>query len=151
MSGLLRIAALTLTVILSSATCIADDSETLMEIDRQFSAMAQEDIAAAFDHYLAADAQSLGENYFGNERKDIVGWFHANAGQLQMRWWPIGALMAESNDLGYTWGRYIEHQSQDDGSVQEIHGKYLTIWQKDHSGEWKSVIDMGATNPPPEK
>ena len=128
---------------------LANASE-LMEVDRAFNEMAQiHGIAEAFDHYLAKNALNLNGGYDGVTRSEVVADYHRRRDTLKMKWWPIASKIATSGELGYTWGRFIEHTTHDDGSVEEIHGKYITIWQKDEQGQWKSLTDMGAVNPPP--
>ena len=126
------------------------NASELMEVDRGFNEMAQnQGIARAFDHYLAKNALNLNGGYDAVTRSEVVADYHRRRDTLKMKWWPVTSKIATSGELGYTWGRFIEYTTQDDGKVEEIHGKYITVWQKDEQGQWKSLTDMGAINPPP--
>ncbi len=60
-----------------------------------------------------------------------------------LTWVPVGAGIAASGDLGYTYGTY-EFRSQDkDGKPVVNHGKYTTIWKKQKDGSWQVALDMG--------
>jgi ketosteroid isomerase-like protein len=61
-----------------------------------------------------------------------------NDSELKLSWVPLDAVVARSNDLGYTYG--IWELSSRDSSMQ---GTYVTVWKKDESGEWKYVLDSG--------
>ena len=123
----------------------------LMAVDRAFNTMAQtKGIAEAFDHYLAENALNLNGGYEGVSRDEVVSDYQRRRDTLKMKWWPMATEVADSGDLGYAWGRFIEHKTHDNGTVEEIHGKYITIWRKNSAGEWKSQIDMGSLNPPPD-
>lgn len=65
---------------------------------------------------------------------------------VSLLWEPQRAEVAESGELGYTWGLYTLVYSGDDGEdVTEI-GKYLNIWKKQADGMWRVAIDMGNPN-----
>ena len=50
----------------------------------------------------------------------------------------------------YTWGHYEGTQQgckrRNSCNVQS--GRYMTIWRRQPSGEWKVVLDMGGNDPP---
>lgn len=55
-----------------------------------------------------------------------------------LTWRPAKAIIAESGDLGYTYGfwTFVAH-----GDTSK--GTYLTVWKKNTSGEWKYIADTG--------
>lgn len=53
-------------------------------------------------------------------------------------WKPVKAIIAESGELGYTYG-FWTFVAKGDTS----HGTYLTIWKKDANGRWKYIADTG--------
>ena len=122
----------------------------LTAVDTAFNEMAQTvGIPEAFAHYLHKDALNLNGGYDGVPGAEVVAVYKQRRETLQMKWWPITSEIAASSDLGYTWGRFIEHVNHDDGTVEEIRGKYITIWKKNAEGEWKSLTDMGSLDDKP--
>jgi len=55
-----------------------------------------------------------------------------------LTWKPAKAIIAESGELGYTYG-FWTFVAQNDTS----HGKYLTVWKKYANGKWKYIADIG--------
>lgn len=55
-----------------------------------------------------------------------------------LTWKPIKALIAQSGELGYTYGIWTFIASSDTSK-----GTYLTIWKKNNKGEWKYIADTG--------
>lgn len=56
-----------------------------------------------------------------------------------IRWKPLRADVAESGDLGYTWG-VAESGPAKDGPFKP-YGIYVTIWKRQADGKWKFVYD----------
>jgi ketosteroid isomerase-like protein len=70
---------------------------------------------------------SLIESYIGKSDSGIV-----------LTWKPAQAIIAESGELGFTYGFWLS-VSQTDTS----RGTYLTIWKKNENGKWKYIADTG--------
>ena len=64
----------------------------------------------------------------------------ANDSFYFMNWQPKGAAIAESGELGYTYGVYTVALKNKDTL---IHGTYVNIWKKQPDGSWKLVLDSG--------
>jgi ketosteroid isomerase-like protein len=60
-----------------------------------------------------------------------------------LTWTPVGADICAAGDLGYTYGPYEFSSKDKDGKIVVDHGKYTSIWKKQHDGSWKVVLDMG--------
>ena len=71
--------------------------------------------------------QSLIESYKGRSDSNKT-----------LTWKPIKALIAESGELGYTYGIWTFIAANDTAK-----GTYLTIWKKNNKGEWKYIADTG--------
>jgi ketosteroid isomerase-like protein len=67
----------------------------------------------------------------------------------QLTWTPVGADIAASGDLGYTYGTYEFRSKDKDGKPVVDQGKYTSIWKKQKDGSWKVVLDMGNASPAP--
>jgi ketosteroid isomerase-like protein len=52
---------------------------------------------------------------------------------------------AASGDLGFTVGE----ATFDFGQFGTFYSKYLTVWQKQDTGEWRYVADLGNNRPAP--
>ena len=57
---------------------------------------------------------------------------------MVLTWKPAKAIIAESGELGYTYG-FWTFIDQNDISK----GTYLTVWKKDSNGKWKFIADTG--------
>jgi ketosteroid isomerase-like protein len=58
----------------------------------------------------------------------------------QLAFEPIAAGMAQSGDLGYSYGKY---SLQRQGTAPEIErGYYVRVWKRDGQGNWKIAIDV---------
>jgi ketosteroid isomerase-like protein len=64
-------------------------------------------------------------------------------------WVPEGAVVAQSGDLGYTFGSNEIGVNDAKGIRVTTKGKYVTIWRKQPDGSWKVVVDTGNSDAPP--
>ncbi len=55
----------------------------------------------------------------------------------------------QSGHLTYELAGYSLAISQEDGSKKQERGKYVAVWQRQPSGEWRSVVDSFSSNQPP--
>jgi ketosteroid isomerase-like protein len=65
----------------------------------------------------------------------------------QLTWTPEGGQMGPSNDMGFTWGIYAGHSRDSNGQAVLTSGRYITMWKKLVSGEWKVVLDASSNAP----
>jgi ketosteroid isomerase-like protein len=65
-------------------------------------------------------------------------------GPKSLTWEPLYAEIAESGELGYTWGNWKFVQKD-----TTLYGNYFTVWKKHKDGSWKVALDGGNTTPPP--
>lgn len=115
--------------------------EELFEADRKFSSMAEEKgYNKAFIEYAHPDAVLLRENSLPLEGKSAITELFKNADTkgIVFTWEPMAGNIAQSGELGYTYGIY---QIQRD-SINEK-GTYVSIWKKNDKGDWKYVLDSG--------
>ena len=63
-----------------------------------------------------------------------------NDADYTMTWEPRNAVVAQSGELGYTYGVYALRPSVKD---TVIYGTYVSIWKKEKDGTWKFVLDSG--------
>jgi ketosteroid isomerase-like protein len=60
-----------------------------------------------------------------------------------LSWKPKRAIIADSGELGYTYGVASWEQKGADGKITVHHGKYMTVWRRQDDGSWKVVADIG--------
>jgi ketosteroid isomerase-like protein len=83
-----------------------------------------------------ANSLTLGRDVIAQRlAADTSAKLHANV----IRWRPLRADIAESGDLGYTWG-VAESGPAKEGPFKP-YGIYVTIWQRQPDGKWKFVYD----------
>lgn len=86
-------------------------------------------------HMPIVGRQSLIESYVGKSDTGFV-----------LTWKPAKAIIAESGELGYTYG-FWKFVAQKDTSE----GTYMTVWKKDSQGQWKYIADTGTQGLKPDK
>lgn len=122
-------------------------AEAVMEADRAFNQMAREaGEQAAFMEYMdVEDGKLFRPGNIVQGRDGIEADFAEWPDDAELIWSPIGAHGAASGDLGVTWGDYTVERGGDEIGK----GHYVTAWRKNSDGEWKGVIDLGVSAPPP--
>jgi ketosteroid isomerase-like protein len=129
---------------------IADESK-LFDTDVAFSLASEANGAAeAFNMYLADTAIQLPAGSHPIIGRDAIYQEMKDSGDVILTWTPVKAEISRSGDLGYTWGNYKVSARGSDGEAKIGYGKYLNVWAKQSNGEWKVLIDMGNSSPPPE-
>jgi len=125
------------------------DIHELLSVDRAFSeASAQHGFATALDQYLVEDAVRLPQDappVFG--RPNIVNTMQSSSQEFTVTWEPEAGQVAESGDLGWTWGRYLAVKRANGEPVSR--GKYLNVWERQPDGSWRVKIDAGNQTPMP--
>lgn len=118
-----------------------DDPRVLMNADMAFSDYsAQNGLKKAFIEFAHDSVVLLKPNRMPIEGKQslIESYRALNDSGLQLTWKPEKAIMADSGELGYTYGFWTSVSSQDTSR-----GTYLTVWKKNEKGEWKYIADTG--------
>jgi len=120
----------------------------LLQTDRDFSAMsAKEGMFKAFLFYIADDGVILRNNSYPSKgRGKLIEYYTGKADTgFVLTWEPMFEKIAESGDLGYTYG---VHSGTDKATGKTAKGTYVTIWQKQADGTWKFVLDTGTQGLP---
>jgi len=130
---------------------IEQEQEALLQTDMEFAQTSEEKGAAeAFYQYLTDDALQLPNNAEPVVGRDKIRESMQKAPEVLLTWKPQKAEVAQSSDLGYTWGTYEAKSHSPNGEENIRYGKYLNIWKKQADGKWKVAVDMGNSSPPPE-
>jgi ketosteroid isomerase-like protein len=123
----------------------------LLDTDRNFSEMSvNEGMFKAFLFYIADDGVILRNNSFpARGRENLEQFFSLKSDtSFILKWEPLFEKIAESGDLGYTYGI---HSNINKSTGEEKKGTYVTIWQKQKDGSWKFVLDTGTQGLPEAK
>jgi ketosteroid isomerase-like protein len=118
----------------------------LFDLEAKFARATAQGGGPAFASWFADDAVTL-----SNGKAPVAGhaaiakqatWSPKN---YQLTWTPTAGLL--SGDMGYTWGHYQGTAINADGQRTTNTGRYLTIWKKQPSGEWKVELDASNDEP----
>jgi len=67
-------------------------------------------------------------------------------GRKSLTWEPVKAEVAQSGELGYTWGNWKLTKPD-----TTYYGNYFTVWKKQSDGSWKFALDGGNKSLAPKK
>jgi len=114
----------------------------MMDTDRAFSKMSEEKgMKDAFIEYLDSNGVLLRPGRLPIAGADAVDFLiQQNDTDYTLTWEPRNGSIAQSGELGYTYGVYALRPSQKD---TVIYGTYVSIWKKQADGKWKYVLDSG--------
>jgi len=114
----------------------------MMDTDRAFSKMSEEKgMKDAFIEYLDSNGVLLRPGRLPIAGADAVDFLiQQNDTDYTLTWEPRNCSIAQSGELGYTYGVYALRPSQKD---TVIYGTYVSIWKKQADGKWKYVLDSG--------
>lgn len=116
-----------------------------MQADRDFAALSEATSPGhAFAVFAAQDGVVLGGPTYGKE--EIGAEFDPSSG-LRILWGPIEGGASGSGDLAFTIGLATTLAPQPNGTVATFYTKYLSVWQKQPSGEWRYLADAGNSRP----
>jgi ketosteroid isomerase-like protein len=131
---------------------IDKEKEALLAVDSAFSALSVEKgRAAAFEEYLGEGAAMFRDNAHPFIGKERIQNLMARSPKGTLSWKPHFADVAESGDLGYTWGEWEYTDVTASGAETKSKGYYVTFWKKQADGKWKFVLDIGTSGPPLEE
>ena len=123
---------------------LKEEKQKLLETDRAFSARSAEvGNHRAFLEYAAPEAVLLKSNYAPIVgKREIRNHFENQSDSgYTLTWKPSYAKIAESGEMGYTYGIYrmdVKHSEQ-----EKYFGTYVSIWEKNKKGNWRFVLDSG--------
>jgi ketosteroid isomerase-like protein len=145
---------LVLIILVAGCTLQVDinkEKATLFETDQQFAKTSVEKGAAeAFRMFLAEDAMQLSARANPVFGRDSIyqSMLDMPEGAI-LDWQPQDGEVAQSGEMGWTWGNYVYSWINEQGEEQKSYGKYLNIWEKQEDGQWRVLIDMGNSSPAP--
>jgi len=119
-----------------------DDKQQMMDADRAFSKLSEEKgMKNAFLEYIDSNGVLLRPNQMPVLGADAIDYLiQQNDSSYTLKWAPQRGFVAQSGDLGYTYGLF---QLQSKVKDTTIFGTYVSIWKKQSDGSWKFVLDSG--------
>jgi len=120
--------------------------EELFQADIAFSNLSTEQGRnAAFIAFCADDAVMLAPNNMPIEGKKIITaeLLSRSDSTYSLTWHPVNAYVAESGEMGYTYGLWNLETADSAGNKISKQGTYATVWKKNEMGEWRFVLDTG--------
>lgn len=125
---------------------VAKAKQEMLQADRDMSALAaKEGFNKAIYQYAADSIVKLDQgSYPIIGKKDYGESFGERSGPTTISWEPVHAEVAQSGELGYTWGnwKFVKPDTT-------YYGNYFTAWKKDVDGKWKVMLDGGTDAPKP--
>lgn len=125
-----------------AAPIAGDNMKMMLQADRDFSAMsAKVGMKNAFLEYIDSNGVLLRPGTVPIAGADAVDYLIAqNDTGYTMTWQVKDAMVAQSGEMGYTFGTYQLKPKDRDTLLQ---GTYVNIWKKQADGKWKFVLDSG--------
>jgi ketosteroid isomerase-like protein len=123
----------------------SDGSVALVKMEGEFMKAAADHGSQGYMSYYADDAVEVpnGRAFLQGKENIAKTMGFLDSPDNHLTWAPVGAGMAASGDLGYTYGTYEFSSKDKDGKPVVNKGKYATIWKKQKDGSWKVALDMG--------
>jgi ketosteroid isomerase-like protein len=113
-----------------------DNKLSLLAVDRAFSALSEkEGMKVAFIEYLDSNGVLLRPGQLPIAGAQAIDYLIQQSDQdYTLSWDPRYAEVAESGEIGFTYGIYILKPNQYDTL---IYGNYTSAWRKQSDGKWK--------------
>jgi ketosteroid isomerase-like protein len=127
-------------------------ADTLKQLEGEFMRAASEKGAQGYMSYYADEAVEIpnGQGLIAGKANIAKTMDFLDDKSNRLLWTPLGADIAASGDIGYTYGTFEFHSTDKDGKRTVDYGKYTSIWKLQKDGSWKVVLDMGNSSPQPE-
>ncbi len=121
---------------------LTQELKIIIDTDKEFSQLSGEKgMKASFLKYMDAKGILLRPDHYPIIGKDAQKYLEGQTdSSFTLTWVPASAEVADSRDLGFTYGIYTLTLHKD-SSVQK--GTYVSIWKKQPDGNWKFLLDTG--------
>lgn len=138
-------------ILICVASCRSSEQEVksaaalkaeLIQADRAFSRLSEEKgMRTAFLQFIDSNGVMLRPGklpFCGGEAIELI--CSTNDTSFTLTWEPRNGEVAQSGELGYTYGIY-SMKPHDADTV--LYGTYVSIWKRQPDGSWKFVLDTG--------
>ena len=133
------------------AASASEAADSLLQADRALAAQSHAiGFVAAYSKAMAPDARKLdGDAPAAIGRDAIMAIMAKYPADLTLDWTPQEAVVADSGELGFTWGHFTATHHDKQGKLVTEHGKYLDVWRRQKDGTWRWIADIGTGDPSP--
>lgn len=122
-----------------------DSAAELFAADRAFAEKSRQAGAAeAFGAFMAADGLQIPPAGDMPRGAEAIRKAWKESAPMALIWTPKAAEISQSGELGWTWGEWEAFEPDANGR-RVSHGRYVNVWRRDASGQWKVVVDIGNT------
>lgn len=118
--------------------------QEIAQAEKDFDRMATEKgIAEAFWYFADSNAVIKRGNDSLIKGKENIRNFYSTEfyKSASVKWSPDFIDVAETGDMGYTFGKYIWQSKDSTGKTNEFKGVFHTVWKRQRDGSWKYVWD----------
>lgn len=120
----------------------------LLDLDRRFlQTVRSEGLTNGFLKYLSPESRIHRDGEFPVLGREAIKAYLAKQ-TSEFTWAPIKSDVADSEDLGYTYGSYEKKSPQANATEK---GYYVRVWKRDTKENWKLVLDTVSPIPPDNK
>jgi ketosteroid isomerase-like protein len=123
-------------------TKLIDEKIKMMDADKAFSKLsAEKGMKTAFMEYIDSNGVLLRPNQLPIIGANAIDYLsQQDDKEYTLIWEPQGGTIAQSGELGYTYGVYKMKPKSVDTT---LFGTYVSIWKKQDDGSWRFVLDSG--------
>jgi ketosteroid isomerase-like protein len=123
-------------------TKLIDEKIKMMDADKAFSKLsAEKGMKTAFMEYIDSNGVLLRPNEMPIIGANAIDYLSQQEDkEYTLIWEPQGGTIAQSGELGYTYGIYKMQPKTIDTIM---YGTYISIWKKQDDGSWRFVLDSG--------
>jgi hypothetical protein len=121
-----------------------NSEQQLLDLERRLAGMAQErglgtalgSVIDLGDGFVLRPGQTL------QGAETVEAALNSNAGS-PILWQPDRVFVSSSGDMGVTSGRYVQVVP----GAEALQGRYLAVWRKDPTGEWRLLSESRVADP----
>lgn len=126
-----------------TATLVANAKKDILQAEIDFAERARErGVPDAFLQFAAEDAVMIRGNEVIRGKQEMEAYFdQATFKDVELIWSPDFVDVANSGDLGYTYGKYQFNAIDSLGQPLHSEGIFRTVWRKQSDGQWRFVMD----------
>lgn len=119
--------------------------QQLLELERQLSAAAQDaGLGGALAPAMAENGMVIRPGVMLTGTEEITRGLAPPAGAGPMYWQPDRVEVSSSGDMGMTSGRYVQVIT----GAEAHQGRYVVVWRRNGSGDWKILTETRIPDPP---
>lgn len=133
-----------------AAPAASEAAVSLLNADRALAAQSKAiGFVPAYSKVMAPDARKLDPGSRAAIGRDAIMALMAKyPPETKVEWAAEEAVVADSGELGFTWGYYVATGHDSKGQVVKSYGKYLDVWRRQSDGTWRWIADVGNDSPP---